>query len=144
MTYKAIIAGAVVVLAGAAGFGYLANTISNDNAHAEAEITAIHQQGTKALTTLRSQLQFYQTEANQEAGELHELSTATSTLKSASKADLGYCVTSYSYTYADGYISGTNNLDLQTLMVPGFYTPTLSGGIVQCPTGSFLSVVPQG
>ena len=74
MTYKAIIAGAVVVLAGAAGFGYLANTISNDNAHAEAEITAIHQQGTKALTTLRSQLQFWETDANQEAGELHDLS----------------------------------------------------------------------
>ena len=63
MTYKAIIAGAVVVLAGAAGFGYLANTIS----------TSFSRTDTAAVTALRSQLQFWETDANQEAGELHDL-----------------------------------------------------------------------
>ena len=70
MTYRnpvsmsTVVASAAVMLAiGVGGYAHLANTIDTSSSRAN----------TAAVTALRSQLQFWETAANQEAGELHDL-----------------------------------------------------------------------
>ena len=54
---------AVAVVAG--GNGYLVNAIGTDNDHARAQVATI--------TALRAEVKFWETAADQENGELHEL-----------------------------------------------------------------------
>ncbi len=136
---KKLLAAAVVLLAAGGGFGYLVITIQSDYAQAQSEITADNAHARAAINADNAQAQAKITALQ------NKLTSDAATLKAASTADLGYCETNTEITYASGYLQdGTNNLDLLSQGIPFFTTPSLSGGVVSCPSGYFVSVVPQG
>ena len=135
---------ALVVAVGAVGAAVATSaSATNTKTATSTQVTSLQRQANSLRQTLRTDVASFQKALDAQAAALHSVqSTATA----ATNANLGYCVTYSSITYASGYEpNGTNGQLLQdNLYYPSdISTPVVSGaGVVSCPSGSFVSVVP--
>jgi hypothetical protein len=144
-TVTSIAIGALALAIAATGATITAHTQSSNKTTEQvqsAAIAGLQKENAGLSQALSADVAGFRQNLGAQAAQLHSVQ---GTANAAAGADLGYCVQYSNVTYVGGYASDGSTLDQQSLYYPSnISTPSVnSQGVVSCPFGSFVSVVPS-